>query len=259
VPSFGIRNGNSYFHNWDTRIKIVSCVVFCFFDVSLSSFPPLLMALTWAVISSVISKVPMKVIGRRLKPVLGLIVIILILMPITAPVTANTRTIVLEPFVKMPISYDALLKGISIGIKAITVVLITTIILETSSYTMIISALQKIGVPTALAQMLLLSYRYIFVLTDEANRMHRAMKLRGFTPRTDTQTLKTTGQFLGTLFVRSFERIQRITDAMALRGYRGQFPGFHKFKAGIHDWSLAILWFAISTGLYFFDSLFAKM
>lgn len=256
MRSVGETDSDSFVRGWDPRIKLACGIIFSFICVSLSSLSALLIALIWAGFALAMAKIPTSVIMKRLQPVVGLTIILLLLLPVSAPIGENTRTIVLEPFTKMPFNYEALVKAIAIGIKAITVVLITTIILETSTYTVTISALQKIGVPSSLAQMLLLSYRYIFVLLDEGERMHRAMRLRGFTPQTNLQTLKVMGQFVGTLFVRSFERIQRITEAMKLRGYRGKFPNFYEFKARRTDWALGLLWILISAGIYLADSLF---
>lgn len=76
------------------------------------------------------------------------------------------------------------------------------------------------------------------------------MKLRGFTPGTNLETLKVTAHFIGTLFIRSLERVQRITEAMKLRGYRGRFPDFYRFEIKPIDWILGLVWFFVSVGIY---------
>jgi len=250
IPSMGILRGDSFIHRWDPRIKLASGVLFSFFSVSLTSFSFLLASMMWAFLFCFLAKLPSISIKRRLKPIVAFTIALVVLLPLTAPIKPDSRLIVFEPFTSLALNYDALLGAIAIGIKATTVVLVTTLILETSPYTATIMALSKIGVPGSLAQMLLLTYRYIFVLINEAERMHRAMRLRGFEAKTGMETLRIVGSFIGTLFVRSFERIQRITEAMEMRGYRGHFPGFYPFKAGTKDWILGLLWFAISAGLY---------
>ena len=77
--------------------------------------------------------------------------------------------------------------------------------------------------------MLLLSHRYIFVFLHEMTRMYRGMRVRGFVPGTDIATMNAMGNFLGMLFVRSFERTQRVYDAMLCRGYDGCFPFLYLF------------------------------
>lgn len=250
VPSVGTSDNKSLVHRWDPKIKMASGIIFSFFSVSLSSPVLLSIPLAWVLLFSIIARIPLNSTIRRLKPVITFSVILVILLPLTAPSTQGSRFIILEPFTGWLINYDALTKALTIALKAMTVVIMTTLILETSPYTVTVSSLQKIGIPASFSQMLLLTYRYIFVLIDEAGRMHKAMRLRGFTPKTDLETLKITGQFIGTLFVRSFERVQRITEAMKLRGYKGRFPDFYHCKARPKDWGLGILWIGISAGSY---------
>jgi len=250
IPSMGIIRGNTFIHQWDPRIKLASGILFSFFSVSLKSFSLLLLSTMWALFFCLLAKLPSISIKRRLRPIFALTTALVVLLPITAPIRPDSRLVIFEPFASSPLNYDAFLGAITIGIKATTVVLITTLILETSPYTATIMALNKIGVPGSLAHMLLLTYRYIFVLIDEAKRMQRAMKLRGFEAKASLETLRIIGSFIGTLFVRSFERIQRITEAMEMRGYRGHFPEVYPFEARTKDWMLGMLWLAISVGLY---------
>ncbi|MEJ5300047.1 MAG: cobalt ECF transporter T component CbiQ [Thermodesulforhabdaceae bacterium] len=250
IPSMGLIRGDSLLHRWDPRIKIFSGILFSFLSVSLSSFTLILTSMLWASLFCALAKLPGSSIRRRLKPIGILTLALVVFLPLTAPIKASTRLIVFEPFIGLNLNYDALIGAITIGIKATTVVLTTAIMLETSPYTATIMALNKIGFPASIAQMLLLTYRYIFVLVDEAERMHRAMRLRGFEAKTGLETLRIVGSFIGTLFVRSFERIQRITEAMELRGYRGRFPGFYPFVATTKDWVIGILWIALPLGLY---------
>lgn len=250
IGVIGSSKKHSLVHRWNPKIKIVSGIVFSFFSVSLSTVFPLLIALIWTVLFSGLARIPLNLFIRRLKPVIALFVALVIFLPLTAPPSTTSRVIILEPFSNWPISCEALLKAVIIGLKAVTVVATTTLILETSSYTVTISALQRMGFPASLSQMLLLTYRYIFVLVDEAERMHRSMKLRGFTPGTNLETLKVTAHFIGTLFIRSLERVQRITEAMKLRGYRGRFPDFYRFEIKPIDWILGLVWFCVSVGIY---------
>ncbi|MCX7822727.1 MAG: cobalt ECF transporter T component CbiQ [Syntrophobacterales bacterium] len=256
VPSIGVIREKSFWHRWDPRIRIASSLLFCFFSVSLSKVPLLLVSLGWSVLFSIAVKMPISLVARRLKPVLIFVLVIAILLPLTATIEPSSRIIIFEPFTDWPINYEAFIKAITIAIKAITVVITTTLILEMSPYTVTITALQKIGIPTGLSQMLLLTYRYIFVVIDEAERMARAMTLRGFYPKTNIETFKVIGQFIGTLFLRSFERVQRITEAMELRGYKGQFPDFYHFKSKPGDWILGLLWVGISFGLFIVQHFF---
>ena len=71
------------------------------------------------------------------------------------------------------------------------------------------------------------TYRYIFVIGDEALRMMRARAARsGSSDRREGGSLfwqaQVTGGMAGSLFIRSIERSERIYDAMLARGYDGE-------------------------------------
>jgi len=66
-------------------------------------------------------------------------------------------------------------------------------------------------------------YRYSFIMIDEMQRMSRAKDSRGFGGRWFWQ-LKVLGHMVGTLFLRSFYRAERVYFAMLSRGYQGRMP-----------------------------------
>jgi cobalt/nickel transport system permease protein len=104
-------------------------------------------------------------------------------------------------------------------------------------------------------QMVLLSHRYLHVFRHEAERMAAGMRVRGFRKRTDLETLRAVANFLGMLFVRSFERTERVFDAMRARGYRGRFPPPAKLRMQKADIALAFAWLAIGAALVAYDRL----
>jgi cobalt/nickel transport system permease protein len=66
-------------------------------------------------------------------------------------------------------------------------------------------------------------YRYSFILIDEMHRMRRARDSRSFGGRWLWQT-RVIGHMVGTLFLRSFHRGERVYLAMLSRGYHGTIP-----------------------------------
>jgi cobalt/nickel transport system permease protein len=89
----------------------------------------------------------------------------------------------------------------------------------------LVDALRDLRLPRILVAIISFMYRYLAVLGDEAGRMLRARAARsagtsrggiGFRARV-------TGQMVGTLFLRSYERSERIYAAMQSRGFTGTF------------------------------------
>jgi cobalt/nickel transport system permease protein len=90
----------------------------------------------------------------------------------------------------------------------------------------ILVAMRALGVPRLLVAILGLMWRYVFVLADEALRMMRAREARsasagGKGGGTTTWRAQVAGQMVGSLFLRGYERSERIYHAMLARGYDG--------------------------------------
>ncbi len=101
-----------------------------------------------------------------------------------------------------------------------TLCLLTMILLSnTTAFSALLGVMQRARVPGLLVSTLALMYRYLFVLTDEAQRMRRARASRTFQPGR-WWTWKVLATVIGQLFVRSTERAERIYAAMAARGWK---------------------------------------
>lgn len=101
-----------------------------------------------------------------------------------------------------------------------TLSLVTMVLLaNTTPFAEVLRVLRRVRVPGLLVTTLALMYRYLFVLVDEAERMHRARAARSF-DRRRWHGWKTLGTVVGQLFVRSTERAERIYAAMLARGWQ---------------------------------------
>jgi cobalt/nickel transport system permease protein len=111
--------------------------------------------------------------------------------------------------------------------------------------------LTRLGVPDKLVHLLLLAYRYIFVIQIEYQRLVRAAKLRNFRPSTTLHTYRTYAYLLGMLFVRASERSARVHQAMKCRGFNGRFHSLDSFSATVWNPALAAAVLVVSAGLIF--------
>ena len=81
--------------------------------------------------------------------------------------------------------------------------------------------------------------RYGEVITGEMRRMKIARQSRGYEPRWMWQS-KAVASSAGALFVRSFERGERVYLAMASRGYDGSLPALEEHAASRLQWAAAM-------------------
>lgn len=101
-----------------------------------------------------------------------------------------------------------------------TLCLLTMLLLSsTTPFSEIVRILRMARVPTLLTTTLTLMYRYLFVLTDESQRMKRARMSRSFLPGRSHQW-RTLGTIISQLFIRASERAERIYSAMCARGWQ---------------------------------------
>jgi len=97
----------------------------------------------------------------------------------------------------------------------------------TTKLTDLLKGLQQLGIPRVIILILSFMYRYIFVLVDEMMRMRQAWDSRNFGGSRLYQ-LKTIGNMIGTLFIRSYERGERVYAAMLSRGFDDKVRTLHQ-------------------------------
>jgi cobalt/nickel transport system permease protein len=106
----------------------------------------------------------------------------------------------------------------------------TTIVLAyTTPVPQLIGALERLRVPRTLTSIMAFMIRYGEVMTDEMQRMRIARESRGARARWLWQA-RATASSAGALFVRSYERGERVYLAMESRGYAGSMPSFASSK-----------------------------
>lgn len=100
-------------------------------------------------------------------------------------------------------------------------VLAVSILIATTSMTAIAYSLRMLKVPRLLVLQLLLTFRYISVLIEEAARVIRAYSLRA--PLQKGVKIGDWGSLTGNLLLRTFDRAQRVYEAMGCRGFQGDY------------------------------------
>ncbi len=106
----------------------------------------------------------------------------------------------------------------------------------------LIHAFEHLRVPAVLTTIVAFLYRYLFVLTDEVLRLLRARDSRSAAlpgqkgGRNVFWRAKIAGHMAGQLFLRSYERSDRIYNAMLARGYTGQMRTLHAHVMLRRDW-----------------------
>jgi cobalt/nickel transport system permease protein len=111
----------------------------------------------------------------------------------------------------------------SVTLKALMSLLMLNLLVLTTSIPALLKALVDLKTPPLLVAIFASMYRYIYVLIEEFNSMRRAATARNLTSGSPRQR-QVIGNMMGSLFIRTYERGDRIHQAMLARGYTGLPP-----------------------------------
>ena len=134
---------------------------------------------------------------------------------------------------------------VTILLKSWLSVQMAIVLTASTPFPLLLQAMRSLGLPQVLVAIVGFTYRYIFVIGDEALRMLRARSARSGDPngRGGGNLLwraRVTGGMAGSLFLRSIERSERIYHAMVARGYNGEVRSMHRLT-----WQPRDLWLSL--------------
>jgi cobalt/nickel transport system permease protein len=101
-------------------------------------------------------------------------------------------------------------------------VLALILLTSTTALPALLKGIERLGAPRVLVMIMSFMYRYLFLLIDEVLRMKNARDSRSVGSPSASFQAKTVGAMIGSLFIRSYERGERVYAAMAARGFDGQ-------------------------------------
>lgn len=209
--------GNSVIHSVDPRLKIVFAAMLSCVVAVANSLLTLSTGLATGLMLIVLARLDGRAVLKRLAVVFGFMALIWVVLPVTYP---GPAIIALGP---LQISQPGVLLCLKITLKSIAILSILIALVATTTLSTIGSALHRLGVPGKLVYLLVMTYRYIFVIENEYQRLMRAARIRGFHPGTNIHSYKTFAYLTGMIFIRASARAENVYRAMLCRGFKGQF------------------------------------
>ena len=237
--------GASPVHRIDPRLRVGAAVLFSCTAAVCGRFEPLFVCLMTAVALTVMARLDPRQVVRRLLLVNGLILFLWAVLPLT---TEGSAVLTIGP---VAVTDEGLLLSARITLKSNAILLALIALVATQPIGTLGHALNRMKMPDKLVHLLLITYRYIFVLEQEYSRLARAARVRCFTPKTGIHTYRTYAYLAGMLFVRASVRAQRVYQAMLCRGFRGRYISLQNFKSGLQNHVFAVFMFiALVTLIY---------
>jgi cobalt/nickel transport system permease protein len=215
--------GNSPIHHTHPMLRIVLASVFSITVALMTQPGPLTLALCFSLGLIIWARLPAKPLLKRVTMAGAVLAFVWLVVP-----TTHTG----DPMAHIgpiAISSSGVQLCMQITLKAMTILLAFIALVATMPTAAMGYALHQLGTPAKLVQLLLLAYRYIFVIEQEYQRLFRAAKMRNFHPATNMHTYRTYAYMVGMLFVRASERATRVYQAMQCRGFKGRFFTLVKF------------------------------
>jgi cobalt/nickel transport system permease protein len=186
---------------------------------------------------------------------LGLLLVVALLSRVPIPYLLS-RSAAVIPFAFLvtffrviPQGKEGFVAGAVIGAKAWLSALALVLLSATTPFPLLLKGMEKLKMPQVLVLILSFMYRYIFVLLDEAMRMERAWASRE-AGRNWWASFKAMAGVAGVLFIRSYERAERVYQAMLARGFEGEVRTLNPLRFSTADLafglasalSLGVLW-----------------
>lgn len=227
------RHGHSPVHRLPPHTKIAA--VFAFVVVVVSTPRAAMWAFgLYAVLLAVVAALARVPAGFLLKRLLIEVpfVAFAVLLPFVAQ---GERTEVLG----MSLSVNGLWGAWNVLAKGTLGVAASVLLASTTELRALLLGLQRLKLPPLLVQIASFMIRYGDVITDEMRRMRIARESRGFEAR-DVRHWGVLAKSAGALFIRSYERGERVHLAMISRGYAGSMPVIDEVSADRAQWSYAL-------------------
>lgn len=139
----------------------------------------------------------------------------------------------------VPVSVDGLHDAWNVVAKATLGVATTIILAATTGVHDLVGGLGRLRMPALLVQIMSFMIRYGDVVLDETRRMRIARESRGFLAR-DVRQLPAIAHSVGALFIRVYERGERVHLAMMSRGYTGRLPDPGSGPVAAAQWAVAL-------------------
>jgi cobalt/nickel transport system permease protein len=234
---------DSSIHRLDPRIKLLCAVALLVAIVATSPRQPaefILFALLLALLI-VISRVPVLHIVKKSLILFPFILLVAIFLPFMKGGTTIWEGRFVVP---LRLTREGITMFVNVVCKAYLALATMILLSATTPFVQILHAMQALRVPRLVIMILSFMYRYIFLLIDEAERMLTAHEARRFGLR-GWRSLTSFGQLVGILFLRTYERGERVYHAMTSRGFDGTVRVFNPPRLTAADVLLTALFLTL--------------
>ena len=220
-------------HQIPPHIKILAGLLFIIVAVStdITNWPAFVAYFAIIITITQIAKLPIITVFKR-----SLIEVPFVLFALLMPFFGTGEVVEIG---SLNLYVDGLLAGASIVVKGTLGILVAINLSATTTAREILNGLETLKMPTPMVQIASFMLRYVNVVNDEMLRMAVARASRGF-EATGVRQWPVLATAAGALFIRSYERGERVHLAMIARGYQGDLPKTEKINNSARYWAIGL-------------------
>lgn len=237
---------DSSVHRLDPRVKVVVTVLFILSNALLPDGAWIAFGLSWLFLLAANAYSGLG-LGFTFKRSLVALPFALIALTVLFTMPGNPVSTFHFLFWDITITDAGLLRFVSILVRSWLSVQVAILLVAVTRFPDLIHALEHLRVPSILTTIIAFLYRYLFVLTDEVFRLKRARESRSAAAPGKRAggslawRAGIAGHMAGQLFLRSYERSDRVYNAMLARGYTGHMQTINPHELRRRDYLTAAL------------------
>ena len=219
--------GNSLMHRFDPRLKLVLTVAYIVLLFAASNPLGLTLSILFLGVMYKVAKIPVKMIGKSLKPILPIVVFTAVLNLFFVSGEGDP----LVHFWFLSIYAEGVRYAVLMAVRVMALIAGTSLLTYTTSPIVLTDAIEQLLKPLGklhfpvheLAMMMSIALRFIPTLIEETDKIMNAQKARGAQLDTGKMTdrVKALVPVLIPLFISAFRRADELAMAMECRCYRG--------------------------------------
>ncbi|CEG13143.1 Cobalt ABC transporter permease component [groundwater metagenome] len=241
---------NSIIHHLDPRLKIIIFFSYVLFVVLTPPTEFIKFFLYFLLLFSVIelSKLPLKFILKRSAVIIPFVLMAALFIPfLKEGEIAGSYS---YGNLNFAVTYSGLLILFNVLVKSWLSVISMITLTSTTKFADLLKAFEYLKFPKVMLLVISFMYRYIFVIADESMRLKTAGDARNFGNLKLKKRIEIFGNIIAMLFIRSYERAERVYAAMLSRGFDGNFRTIKEFKFFDIDFVFAIIIYSILIGIF---------
>jgi cobalt/nickel transport system permease protein len=202
-------------HRRDPRAKVVGFVGITLVAVTttLAAWPVWVACALVLCSLATLARIGPRVVWRRARLILPLILFVAVFVPFVR----GGETVDVGPFA---LSVEGLETFLAVSVKATLGIVSAVLLGATTTFPAVLAALESMRMPRLLVLIAAFTYRYLFVIVDEVQRLRAALTSRAYRPRNALHA-GPVGRAATALFLRTYARGERVYLAMLARGYDG--------------------------------------